>query len=285
MGRLVAELRGKRRARQTMVIGGTAGACGRADARKYRHRPCCKIPKSLELPAGMSRPWRAIIEGTLDAAEAEQVRLHLEKCRHCRAAIDKLRKAKAKHEVAAQASLFRDATRPQIGGRALTQNTALVAARSAACGPYEPVLRRIRPLAVKSPPHDAGIRVRYAKGVASTVGQMDDPQTDGFSDDLGISAEEIDAQYLRAVEAMDEADWSIESPAAIVDDDREAETLVGEDEIATTADEADSSSPATEHSESEPPRLHAAADLGGGVVCRRQAADVEKTCRALGRQL
>jgi len=110
---------------------------------------------------------------------------------------------------------------------------------------------------------------------------MDTPPADEFSDELDISAEEIDAQYLRAVEAMDDADWGIEVPEALVggEDKGEAETLVDEDEIAANVSEADSSSAEDDdEQESQPPRftppqiLEAALFVGGKPLTSKKLA-------------
>ncbi|QDU44908.1 hypothetical protein Mal52_33940 [Symmachiella dynata] len=124
-----------------------------------------------------------------------------------------------------------------------------------------------------------------ANGVAPTVSEMDNPPADEFSDELDISAEEIDAQYLRAVEAMDDADWGIEVPEAVpeatVEGDGEAETSPGEETIAAgaSASEAESSS-ADDDDEQEdqsprftPPQiLEAALFVGGKPLTSKKLA-------------
>lgn len=122
-----------------------------------------------------------------------------------------------------------------------------------------------------------------ANGVALAVSQMDNPPADEFSDELDISAEEIDAQYLRAVEAMDDADWGIEVPEAVaeatVEGDGEAETSLGEEAIAASASEADSSSAADEDEQEDqsprftPPQiLEAALFVGGKPLTSKKLA-------------
>ncbi len=98
MGRLVAGLRGKRRTRQTMVVGGTVAALavlvlvGNAGIGRWEgHGVTCKHVSAVA---------NEFVAGKLGADETEQVRLHLENCRRCREAIDKLRTEKAGHDLA-----------------------------------------------------------------------------------------------------------------------------------------------------------------------------------------
>jgi len=106
MGQLVAGLRGKRRTRQSMVIGGTASAVvvlllvGNFAINKMQPPPNIAGLTCRQV-ASMAQNY---VDGKLDPAQAERVRLHAEKCRHCRAAIAKLRKAKADGDVAVHRS-------------------------------------------------------------------------------------------------------------------------------------------------------------------------------------
>jgi hypothetical protein len=109
MGRLVAGLRGKRRTRQSIVIGGTAAAVvvvlmlGNLGISMMQNPGIAGL--TCQQVASMAGDY---VEGKLDLDQTEQVRLHAEKCGHCRAEIAKLRKAKADGDVAAhRLRLFR----------------------------------------------------------------------------------------------------------------------------------------------------------------------------------
>ena len=101
MGRLVDGLRGKRRTRQSMVIGGTVSAVvvmllvGNFAINWMQPPEIAGL--TCQQVASMAEDY---VDGKLDPAQAEHVRLHAEKCRHCRAAIAKLRKRKADGNVA-----------------------------------------------------------------------------------------------------------------------------------------------------------------------------------------
>ncbi|TWU06598.1 hypothetical protein CA54_49950 [Symmachiella macrocystis] len=101
MGRLVVGLRGKRRTRQSMVIGGTASAVivlllvGNFAINKMQS------PEMADLAChDVESMADKYVSGKLGPAETEHVRLHLENCRRCREKIAKLQKGKADGDVA-----------------------------------------------------------------------------------------------------------------------------------------------------------------------------------------
>ncbi|QDU44909.1 hypothetical protein Mal52_33950 [Symmachiella dynata] len=101
VGQLVVGLRGKRRTRRSMVIGGTASAVivlllvGNFAINKMQ---------SPEIAALKCHDVESMadnyVAGKLAPAETEHVRLHLENCRRCREKIAELQKLKANGDVA-----------------------------------------------------------------------------------------------------------------------------------------------------------------------------------------
>lgn len=121
--------------------------------------------------------------------------------------------------------------------------------------------------------------VRPAEGVALIVEPADHTPADDFPDELGISAEEIDAQYRRAVEAMDDADWGIEAPSDLTTEGPEdAELLLGGEAASETPPAEAAVAENAEESESQSPRftprqiLEAALFVGGKPLSSKKLA-------------
>jgi len=108
---------------------------------------------------------------------------------------------------------------------------------------------------------------------------MDETEADQYPDDPGISAEEIEAEYQRAVEAMDDADWEIpaEIPAEQEADSASIESaLEAEEQGAADAKDGESVAEEAEKSHRFDPAqiLEASLFVGGQPLSSKKLASL-----------
>ena len=117
-----------------------------------------------------------------------------------------------------------------------------------------------------------------AKGVAAAVDNLDESPTNISDDELGISAEEIDAQYRRAVEMLDDADWGIDPVDEVTQEESVSDSVSAEQADADAPDESVAPSPVAEDAEHQPPLfspsqiLEAALFVGGKPLTSKKLA-------------